>query len=1204
MRIADWARRVTEIPALAEVLEPLEHSVEWRSVAPEARPFLIAALYHKSPSKLLVIAPTYERALAWQAKLELCGVPHDAISQLPSGISTLFEDAAPEHVALSDRLGAFRALVADEPGIILTTPQAALERTLPRDVLVDAFVDISVGKTVDSDKLLIQLVNLGYEPQEPVRLPGQYSRRGGIIDVFASGHDLPYRIELFGDEVESIRLFDPNNQRSVGQVEGFSLAPSRETLYTDMDEGLKDMLLSTAEREASFLEGDAGTRLEELVAGDADALFQKVYFDRMDLYRPLLHPDSGCAIDLLNETGVLILDEPLELEAIAVRSDEELAQALAARAARGEILHAPANDFMLPPDHLASHEKTLSLTSMNAVPSWVQSNSSQDINAISLESYRGRADALALTLRNYQKDKFTLLISTDQPNRAQAVLGQAEVFLDGESEPGNNQSSQIALGNLGGGFVFPDLKVAVITDAELFGVARLKLPQKRFMEGAPIATVLDLRPGDHVVHINFGIGIFRGLVKREEHGIEKEFLFIEYQAPDKLFVPADQLDRIQKYLNPGDSDPKLNKLTGGEWQRTLGKAREDAKEFARELVKLYAQRKQVTRRPFGPDSPFQHEMESTFPWVETPSQMRAIKEVKNDLEEPYPMDRLVCGDVGFGKTEVAIRAAFKVVQDGRQVAVLCPTTILSEQHQRNFSERLSSFGVRIDISNRFRTAADKKGVYENLKKGEVDVIIGTHALLGKGIEFKNLGIVIIDEEQKFGVKQKEMLKQLRTEVDVLTLSATPIPRTLSMALMDIRQMSLINDPPPGRLPIRTFVRPYAGEVVREAILRELARGGQVFYVYNRVDSIGHVLEKLRKLVPTARIGVGHGQMTEQELEPIMVGFIKGEIDILLSTTIIENGIDISNANTLIVENADRLGLSQLYQLRGRVGRSDRQAYAYFLYSGALDQTIKAGLIDRDQPVFDPANPAAPKKKKTVSEGAVQRLQALQEFSNLGSGYSLAFRDLQIRGAGELIGAKQSGTMQTIGYELYTQLINEAVAALKASVDGEVPPITEGDAHLENLTPLPQFDLPVVALIPESYIKDAAQRLYYYQRMMSARSENSLGEVQAEVEDRYGHPPEQVTNAFAVMGQRLRSRDLGFQKLEASQGRLNVQFVDRTAIPPRVFSILSNKYKNCYITRDALIWPYSGNPILAVENLIAKFEESFDQLQRERAMLDE
>ena len=1216
MRIADWARRVTHIPALAEAFQPLDGTSEWRSVAPEARPFLIAARYHAHPSKTLVVTPNYERALAWQAKLELCGIPHDAICQLPSGISTLFEDAAPEHVALSDRLGALRALVEDGPKIILATPQAVLERTLPRDILIDAFLNIKVGDTIDSDDLIRRLVNLGYEPQEPVRLPGQYSRRGGIVDIFATGHDLPFRIELFGDEVESIRLFDPNNQRSVGQVEYLALTPSRETLYTDLDDGIRDMLVSTAEREASMLEEEAARRLEELVAGDADALRQKVYFDRLDLYRPLLHPDSGCAIDLLLEEDLLVLDEPLELETIGTRAEEELAQAMSARANRGEILATPAHDFMLPPEHLASHPQTIAVTGMNALPNWIQANRAHDIQAVSLEPYRGRADALALTLRNYLKDKFTVVFSTDQPNRAKTVLSQAEIFV-GEAEAAE-EGSILATGNLGGGFVFPELKLAVVTDAELFGVARLKLPQKRFMEGAPIATVLDLRPGDYVVHINFGIGIFRGLIKREEHGVEKEFLYVEYQAPDKLFVPADQLDRIQKYLNPGDENPKLNKLTGGEWQRTLGKAREDAKEFARDLVKLYAKRKEVTRRPFGPDTPFQHEMEQTFPWVETPSQMRAIKDVKRDLEAPYPMDRLVCGDVGFGKTEVAIRAAFKIVQDGRQVAVLCPTTILSEQHLRNFQERLGSFGVRLDISNRFRTQAEKTQIYGKLKKGDIDIIIGTHALLGKGIEFKHLGVVIIDEEQKFGVKQKEMLKQLRTEVDVLTLSATPIPRTLSMALMDIRQMSLINDPPPGRLPIRTFVRPYAGEVVREAILRELARGGQIFYVYNRVDSIMHVAEKLRKLVPTARIGVGHGQMTEHELEPIMVGFIKGEIDILLSTTIIENGIDISNANTLIVENADRLGLSQLYQLRGRVGLSDRQAYAYFLYSGALDSTIRAGLLEPIAEGMDSRTNVGyaqtagasgfhtneKKKKKTVSEGAIQRLQALQEFSSLGSGYSLAFRDLQIRGAGELIGAKQSGTMQTVGYELYTQLINEAVAMLKSAVDEEnAASDSRSVDELEELTPLPQFDIPVVALIPDGYIKDASQRLYYYQRMMSARTENMLGEVQGEVEDRYGHPPEQVTNAFAIMGQRLRSRDLGLSKVEASQGRLNVLFVDKAKVPPRVFSIMGRKNRECYLTRDSFVWPYTGGPILAVERMLQCFEESYQQLEQERAALD-
>jgi len=537
-----------------------------------------------------------------------------------------------------------------------------------------------------------------------------------------------------------------------------------------------------------------------------------------------------------------------------------------------------------------------------------------------------------------------------------------------------------------------------------------------------------------------------------------------------------------------------------------------------------------------------------------------------------PMDRLVCGDVGFGKTEVAVRGAFKAVQAGRQVAILCPTTILSEQHARTFAERLGPFGVRISLLNRYTHASARTDELKRLKQGDVDILIGTHALLGKDIEFKELGLVVIDEEQKFGVKQKEMLKKLRAEVDVLTLSATPIPRTLSMALMDIRQMSLINDPPPGRLPIRTFLRPYGDEVVREAILRELARGGQVFYVYNRVESITHVAERLRRIVPTARIGIGHGQMTESQLEPIMIGFIKGEIDVLLSTTIIENGIDISNANTLIVENADRLGLAQLYQLRGRVGRSDRQAYAYLLYSG----------------------------NRELNEGAVGRLQALQEFSTLGSGYSLAFRDLQIRGAGELLGAKQHGAMAGVGYELFTQLVQEAVHTLKHAIEGK--DVQEVKDPLESLAPLPTLEAPVVALLPDSYVKDQAQRLYCYQRLMGARTHSELTEAQGEIVDRYGKPPEPVANAFEVMDLRLSARDLGFEKIDVGHGRVSVAFRNRAEIPPRIFSILGKRNRECYVTRDSFIWPYSGPPLRAVRIMIEAFESALEQLESERSAL--
>ena len=1200
MRLAEWARHFADFPPAQSIFESLETSSEWQSIAPEARPILLAAAYRKHPRKIMVLTSSYDRCLAWQAKLTLCGVPEYAIKQLSSGTSALFEDAAPEHIALSDRIGALKALVQGAPGIIIATAPAALERTLPRDILEDAFIDLKPGELADPDKLIQQLVNLGYEPQEPVRIPGQFSRRGGIIDIYASGRDLPVRVELFGDEVESIREFDPNTQRSIGSVEGLSLAPSRETLYTAGDADYKEFVLEAMEREAAQLSAEDAERLEELVRADAEGLEQRIYFDRLDLYRPLLHPDSGCAIDLLTEDDLLILDEPLELEAIVARNEEELAQSLQARADRGEILHSTANDFMLPPEHLANHEKTVTMSAMNALPEWLRPPQKVEVQASSLEPYRGRSTAFTQTLKNWLDQGFDVVFATDQPTRAKSVLSQAEIFVADAQDsfttlntqhstppptqgPASenlkseieNRKSLLVLGNLAGGFVMPDLKLAVVSDAELFGVGRLRLPQKRFLEGAPIATVLDLKPGDFVVHIHFGIGIFRGLAKRVIEGVEKEFLFIEYAAPDKLFVPTDQLDRIQKYLNPGEAEPKINRLTGGEWQRTISKAREDARAFAADLVKLYAQRKAVHRRPFGPDSPWQSEMEATFPWVETPSQLQAIKETKRDLTLEFPMDRLVCGDVGFGKTEVAIRAAFKVAQAGRQVAVLCPTTILSEQHYRNFTERLGSFPIRIALLNRFRGSAEKREILDDVKAGEVDIIIGTHALLGKEVAFKDLGLVVVDEEQKFGVKQKEVLKQLRTAVDVLTLSATPIPRTLSMALMDIRQMSLINDPPPGRLPIRTFLRPYSQEVAREALLRELARGGQVFYVYNRVEGIQHVAEKLRRLLPTARIGVGHGQMTEKELEPVMIGFINGEIDVLLSTTIIENGIDIPNANTLIVENADRLGLAQLYQLRGRVGRSDRQAYAYLLYQSG----------------------------KELTQTALQRLQALQEFSSLGSGYSLAFRDLQIRGAGELLGAKQHGAMAAVGYELFTQLINEQVQLLKNSVDGALPSgVAEAKDPLESLAPLPTLELPVVAVIPDTYIRDQAQRLYYYQKMMTARDDAALGEVASEVEDRYGHPPGPVKAAFAIMHCRLQMRDIGIEKIDGKGGRLSVSFVDRTAISPRVFSLLGKKNRECYLTRDTFIWPFHDEPLKATERMLDTFQRTIAEVAADRAAL--
>ena len=1168
-------------------------------MAVEARPLLIAAVWHTAhhlPSppprgrgrsttfKALVVANNYDRALQWQARLRLAGVPEDRIKLLPSGLSVLFEDASPETVALSDRIGALKFLIGEEPGFVIATPQAALERTLPPEDLRAAFLAVRPGEETDQDHLIAKLQRLGYEHNEPVRLPGTFSRRGGIVDVFPMGFERPVRIEFFGDEVESLRWFDPNTQRSVSVLESLEIAPSRETMLPLDGHEFREMLERTVLIESSRLSSEAATRLESLVSADSRALEQRVFFDRLDLYRPLVHPESSCAIDLLGEEGLLVLDEPLELEATVARAEEEFGQALAARAKRGEILSATTNDYVLPPEHFGLFSNTLSLTAMNGLPSWLERGEVTEIGAESLAGYRGHATALTKAIQGWIADGLSVVMATDQPSRATAVLAQVDIRPTDQEDvmaPGLH----LVEGNPAGGFVLSqglaagaplspggERGVVLLTDHELFGVARLKLPQRKFREGVPISNVLDLKPGDFIVHINFGIGIYRGLVKRKVDGVEKEFLFIEYKAPDKLYVPADQLDRVQKYLAPEEAPPKINRLTGGDWRKAVARAREEAREFARELIKLYAARKAVERPRFGPDSVWQSEMEHGFPWVETPSQLEAIEDVKRDLRSDNPMDRLVCGDVGFGKTEVAIRAAFKVVQAGKQVAMLCPTTILSEQHARSFAERLAPFPTKIALLNRFVHAAQRRRVLERLAKGKVDVVIGTHALLNEEIKFKDLGLLVIDEEQKFGVKHKESLKKLRVNVDVLSMSATPIPRTLSMAMMHIRQMSVINDPPPGRLPIRTFVRPYADEVVREAVLREMARGGQVFYVFNRVTGIQHVAERLRKLVPTARIAVGHGQMGEQAIEPVMMGFLNGEIDILVSTTIVENGLDISNANTLIVENSDMFGLSQLYQLRGRVGRSDRQAYAYLLYQGT----------------------------KALTENASSRLSALQEFSQLGSGYSLAFRDLQIRGAGDLLGAKQSGQMSAVGFDLYAQLVDSEVKYLKAAADGS--PLHVLDDPLEGLEPLPSVDLPVVALIPAAYIEEEGQRLYYYKQLMTCRDTRELFETEKEIEDRYGHLPAPVRTAVAVMECRLRCRSAGVRSVVAKEGRLVIEFQAEHAPSPRAFSILASRNRQAILSNERYSWPYSGDSLAACRGFLEAIEVALGEIAEQRAAL--
>ncbi len=1125
---------------------------EWNSVTPECLAPLIANLFLTKQNKLTVITNSYDSSIKLESRLHLCGVPKEKIFILPSGISALFDDALPEINLISERIGTLYESTLDESCIIITTPQAAIERTLPKEIFLKKIFRYSEKDDISPEKMIENLTQLGYQSDDPVQSPGTFCKRGGLIDIYPMGSSNPIRIEFFGDTIERIKYFSPTLQTSIGTTEYFTILPAAETLYPEDLSSFQDILERTLDIECSKLEETSAENLRKNISNDIENLNLNNYFQRLSIYHPFIYPNSGSFLSYLDENTTLILDNIDSIKRLAEKCLEDLQQSLLGRVARGEILSSHATDFLEENHIFLNHPSTLCITNLE------QSNSnSVKFNTASLTGYIGNFPELLTNIKRWINEDVKILFATDQPQRVINILLENKIPHTNKIEETSSKTTYLANGNIAGGFILPDAKLAVITDLEIFGVQRLKLTQKKFQNSLPVSTLLDLKEGDYVVHINFGIGIFKGLTTRNVAGIEKECLHIEYAAPDKLFVPVDQLDRVQKYLNPGDSDPKVYRITGGDWKTTVSKARENARLFARELIKLYAERKKTTREQYGDDTPWQEEMESTFPWTETPSQLEAIKDVKKDMNSPYPMDRLICGDVGFGKTEVAIRGAFKAVMSKKQVAVLCPTTVLSEQHYRNFSERLASFGVNLAVLNRFTSTTEKKKITADLKSGDINLIIGTHALLNKKLEFHNLGMIIIDEEQKFGVKQKELLKEVRTSVDVLSMSATPIPRTLSMAMMDVRQMSLINDPPPGRLPVRTFVKPFSKAVILEAILRELTRGGQVYYVYNRIEGIYHIQERLRKMFPNARIGVGHGQMTEKELEPVMVEFVKGELDILLCTTIIENGIDISSANTIIVEGAEKLGLSQLYQLKGRVGRSNRQAYAYFLYADS----------------------------KSLTENSLARLESLQQYSSLGSGYSLAYRDLQIRGAGNMLGAKQHGTMASVGYELYTELISQEVKYLKNIADtGNTKSSSEPDA-LEGLKPLPSVDLPIKALIPVDYIQEEAQRLYYYKQIMCSRDYNTLNTIREEVEDRYGSLPDETINVFHILRLRIECIKLGICKISTSPNELVIQF-EESEIPTRwVLGKLQSNNPRSKFRDNRLFWPTSENILDVCKTLL-------------------
>ena len=1197
-----------ELPGLAEdypAYQELKKAVSRGGVTQleglpvPAKGWLLAQLQRDTDKPLVVISYNAEQAQRLAADLARYGVEEDALTSLVSSTETLiFAEGAPDLAQTGQRVAALQKMAQGTARITVGPIGAWLQRAVTPALIRDRRVELRVGEAVDIGQFERSLVGFGYERVEAVESAGQWTRRGGILDIFPGDASLPFRVDFFGDDIESIRPFDVETQRSVGKAEALTIAAVREVPYEDaaVAEAIARLQKELPGRAAALKKANLDSRgaehaekLEERIEGDIAQLQSRAYFDAMEYYLPYLYPDAVCALDYIPDDALIILDEPSQAKARWEQRETEIQEILSARAARGEYLtpdmpHACGFEMVVRKINLTPQPPSLSRKgepegSSSPLPKRegsalapgvghppaaillallgrgldgikIDKTNSIPTQAGAMENFAARLPAFFEALDGWLGARFRCVIVTEQEERLRQILADHRIPaspLD-RLENGGEAGVFVLPGSVMGGFKLPEANLILATDTDIFGHrAHQKPPKRAFKEGLKITSYLELREGDFVVHIHHGIGRYGGITKlKGADGAERDYLLLEYDGGDKVYVPTDQVDRVQKYIGSADSPPTVTRLNSGDWARATKKAKKQVQEMAADLIKLYAARKAATGHAMPPDTPWQQEMEDAFPYQETPDQLAAIEDVKKDLEDDKPMDRLICGDVGYGKTEVAIRAAFKVVNSGRQVAILCPTTILAQQHLGTFRERLAAYPVKIEMLSRFVSKAEATQTLKGLTDGTVDIVIGTHKILSKDVNFHRLGLLVVDEEQRFGVIHKERIKQMKRNVDVLTLTATPIPRTLHMSLSGIRDMSLIDDPPEGRMAIKTFVKEYDDELVREVILRELDRGGQIYFLHNRIESISHVAEKVRRLAPTARVEIAHGQMHEDDLEDVMLRFGDREFDVLVCTTIVESGLDISNVNTIVVDNADKLGLSQLYQLRGRVGRSRRQGYAYLLY----------------------------RKDKQLSEVAEKRLSALREFQDLGSGYKVALRDLEIRGAGNLLGAAQSGTVSTIGFDLYTQLLSHAINEMK----GE---------PMEMEFELPNVALPLDALIPGLYIPSEAERILMYKKLTAVRKADDVQRIQDEFEDRYGDPPRPVWNLLALLRLRLRCHEVGISSVVAEKRRVALRF-SGTHLTPEIIRKLSRAHMQHQFLPDIVFLATPDTPtrmLTAVEEMV-------------------
>ena len=972
------------------------------------------------------------------------------------------------------RIQALQALMEQEDVTIITTIDGCMGKVKPLKDLKNQVLTIDMESIIELDALKVLLADMGYEREGQVETKGQFAIRGGIIDIFPLTEECPVRIELWDEEVDSIRSFDAQSQRSIENLEEIKIYPAKEP---EAKLGKTSM---------SFLE----------------------YFSDQD--------------------SIVFLDEPNRLVEKADTVEKEFCESIQNRIDAGKAAPEEANMVAGAAEVLAKLERIrcVAFCMLEAKVRELAIRNKFALEVKSINSYQNSFELLSKDLKRWKKEKYKVILLCSSRTRAKRLAldlqneGLNAFYTDDEERIVNQGEIVLFSGNVKQGYEYPLLKFAVLSETDIFGGEKKKKKKKQTRyEGQKIQSFSELSIGDYVVHENHGLGIYRGIEKVEVEKKLKDYIKIEYAGSGNLYILATQLETLQKYASADAKKPKLNKLGGSEWNRTKTKVRTAVQDIAKDLVELYAARAERNGFVYGEDTVWQTEFEEMFPFEETEDQIAAIEATKRDMESTKIMDRLVCGDVGYGKTEIAIRAAFKAVQEDKQVVYLVPTTILAQQHYNTFVQRMKEFPVRVDLLCRFRTPAQQKKTLEDLKKGLVDIVIGTHRVLSKDVQYKDLGLLIIDEEQRFGVTHKEKIKKLKENIDVLTLTATPIPRTLHMSLIGIRDMSVLEEAPQDRLPIQTYVMEYEDEMVRAAIHRELARGGQVYFVYNRVNTIADMAAHIEKLVPEANVAFAHGQMSEKELEKKMFDFISGETDVLISTTIIETGLDISNANTMIIHDADQMGLSQLYQLRGRVGRSNRTAYAFLLYC----------------------------RGKYLSEVAEKRLHAIREFTDLGSGFKIAMRDLEIRGAGNLLGSEQHGHMQAVGYDLYCKMLNEAVKDLK------------GTAKVEDKYET-MLDLETDAYIPDYYIKNEAQKLDIYKRIASLENAEECEDMSEELTDRFGDLPKAVMNLLEIARLKAEAHGLYITEVSGNSNRLKLKMYEKADIEVTNIPKLIERYK--------------------------------------------